>query len=179
MPMNISGNTAPTGLWYGEYKAMRAKEDEDYLCLRSAIENWQEQMLSGGTALTDEEKEKIREMIKAWLEENPLETEEDKAAFTAFVKQLYKMFGARHDLMYFIEETMIAKRMDANPSESKESFLNFTSLVKSALDKVNTHLRNITTNNRTFVNFGGNEIDPVPTRLFPLQMQLKAEHYEE
>lgn len=45
----------------------KRQTDEDPLCFSRAIETWREQMLSGGTALTEEEKEKIREMIVQWL----------------------------------------------------------------------------------------------------------------
>ena len=176
MSINVGAHTTPSGMWYVDWKAMqkdKAEDGEIGLCFKTAIENWELQMLTGGTALTEEEKEQIREIIAQWLDENPLKTDEDKAKFTAFVKLLYEKFGARHDLMYFIGETTISLWLEENPVETerdKIAFVNFIRLVEGALHDAKAALSDIV--NRPFINFGGVEADPVPSRLFPLQFAL-------
>ena len=182
---NVESSSPAAGMWYAEWKAMNAKEEDDAFCLRNAIENWSEQKLTGGRALTDEEKEKIRELIANWLEENSLETEEDKRAFSAFVKKVYLKFGAKHDLMDFIEETMIAKWLEANQFEvpletrsQRDAFAAFTRILSIAMEMAKTSIRDLAVGNGTLINFDGQEMDPVPSRLYPLQMRLQVEETE-
>ena len=134
---------------YLAWRERRAKE-EDELCLKQAIEDFKIKTLSGGTALTDEEKEKIREIISQWLEQNPLETEDDKAAFKAFLKQLYIEFGAKD----FLLDVVLAKLGDK---------LDTSDSLKLMADI------------RANLIFGGTGADPVPTRLLPLKFQLQNE----
>lgn len=171
MPVNIG--TKPAGMWYNEWKALKSKEKEDPFCLSRAMDNWETKMLSGAAALTEEEKEQIREAVARWLEENPLKTDEDKQAFTAFVKQLYMSFGARHDLMYFIGDVAVSHWIENNPLETEQDkvdFSNFVSLVEGSLEKVSEAMRDY--RNRPLLNFDSKEADPIPSRLFPLQFEL-------
>ncbi|MCL2015501.1 MAG: hypothetical protein FWG68_04560 [Defluviitaleaceae bacterium] len=106
--MNI-GNTSPKKLWYMEWQvAQSLKEDDKILNFSKAVDEWKNQILSRGTALTEEEKEQIRALIARWLEENPLETDEDKAKFRAFVQEVYEKFGAKHDTAYLLGETIMS-----------------------------------------------------------------------
>lgn len=137
---------------FNGYFAWRQKrdEEEEEFCFRQAIDDFKVKTLTGGTALTDEEKEKIRELISRWLEENPLETEEDKAAFKAFLKQLYMEFGAKD----FLLDVLPAKLGDKMEPSAMLDFM----------DNVRAHLK-----------FGETESGPIPTRLLPLQFQLQSE----
>jgi len=172
--MTVGSNSGNNFNGYLDWKRRKAEEADDAIDLKQAMETWKEQMLSGGTALTEEEKEQIKALIANWLEENPLETEEDMAAFSAFVKYLYTTFGAKHDLMDFIAEVVIGSWLEENPTETgknKDAFLEFINRIKAVLDKAD---RNAIIGNGTFINFDGNKADPVPSRLFPLQYQLQV-----
>ena len=156
--MPVTFKPSPGGIFNGylEGRKRQAKEDEnrDPLCLRQAMEDYKIRILSGNRALTEEEKELIREKIAAWLEENCIETEEGQKAFKLFVKDIYRLFGARHDLEYFLEQTMFS----ATGIKLDLSFL-----------------RREIIGNGTLINFDGVEADRVPSRMFPLQYQLHNE----
>jgi len=69
-------------------------EKKDPLCLKVAIKAYKDKMLTG---LTDEDKEEIKKRIQAYLQEHTVETEEEMAAFLAFVKALYAEVGYPED----------------------------------------------------------------------------------
>ena len=69
-------------------------EKKDPLCLKVAIKAYKDKMLTG---LTDEDKEEIKKRIQAYLQEHTVETEEEMAAFLAFVKSLYAEVGYPED----------------------------------------------------------------------------------
>ncbi|MCL1987038.1 MAG: hypothetical protein FWG64_03580 [Firmicutes bacterium] len=159
--MNINTNNNRQ-LWYNEWKqAQNGNEEDNIANFGKAVDEWKNQVLSRGTALTEEEKEQIKEIIARWLEENPLETDEDRQKFRAFVQEVYTMFGAKHDTAYILEDTILSIFDErTNLSQfARETLLN-------VLDTLNPSRANRTetSENVEFV---------APSRIYPVQINLK------
>ena len=159
---------------YNDYKAKRAKEEEDPLCFATAVDRWGEHMLTGELPFTDEEKEMIREAIANWLKENSLESDEEKMAFRMFVKELYRAFGSRSDFFDFIASEIKSQWLEENPIVTPECelrFAKFTRRVDSVLGELEALSLRSANNGRPLINFAGEEADITPTRIYPLQQQ--------
>ena len=169
---------------YLAWKARRQEEEDEndgLLNFRRAMDDFKINTLSGGSALTEEEKEIIREKIAAWLYENTPVSQENiadfKAAFKAFVKELYAMFGARHDLLDFVGDTMVSKYTNDNPIETERGKINFqlfSTAVTSVLNDI-IRLRAVSMPDRPNISFADGKADPVPSRLLPVQIKLSDE----
>jgi hypothetical protein len=83
-----------TGNLYN-YKMKNTSNEDNPLSLKAAIKAYYDEKLTG---LTDEEKAKIEEECKAYLEANPIENESDVEAFNRFVESLFRKYGFKGDV---------------------------------------------------------------------------------
>ncbi|MCL2702496.1 MAG: hypothetical protein FWE91_02665 [Defluviitaleaceae bacterium] len=107
------------------------KEDYNPLCMKTAIKGWKDKLITG---LNDEDKKKIDDEIKAYLDAKPIETQSDIDAFHAFVKSLIKKFGFKGNVDDFLASiagrTAVSINNDNNRAERTDlsEFRNLSAL---------------------------------------------------
>lgn len=112
--MYVSNNEV---LGYGNYDSNSnygKNNDSINTKLKEAIKAYRDEYLTG---LTDEEREEIEKLAKAYLEKHPIRTEGDRAAFDDYIKSLLKQFGYKGDVLECsasIIEGIQCKREDLN-----------------------------------------------------------------
>lgn len=71
------------------------KNSEEPMSLKDAIKAYRDEKLTG---LTDEEIEEIEKEARLYLQQFPIKTDADRAAFNTFIKSLLKKFGFKGDI---------------------------------------------------------------------------------
>lgn len=71
------------------------KNSEEPMSLKDAIKAYRDEKLTG---LTDEEIEEIEKEARLYLQQFPIKTDADRAAFNTFIKSLLKKFGYKGDI---------------------------------------------------------------------------------
>lgn len=98
--MKVSDNaTTEYGQIPGRYEVIPQKDAGNILT--RAIKDYQDEYLTG---LTEEERDKINEEVKAYLEEHEIKTEQDRNKLNSFIKSLLKKYGFKGDYGDFIAE---------------------------------------------------------------------------
>ncbi|HHX59979.1 MAG TPA: hypothetical protein GX707_04450 [Epulopiscium sp.] len=127
--MKISDNTnVRYGQIPGRYEVIPQKDTGNILT--KAIKDYKDEYLTG---LTDEERAKIDEEIKAYLEQHELKTEQDRNKLNSFIKRLLKKYGFKGDYEDFIGEI---DEDEATPLKSDTAFAYEKSICSGVASKV-------------------------------------------
>lgn len=97
MSLELSGLSTNYGAVPSKQKAFPTQPSgtsaDDALSLEKAVKAYRNEYLTGQKELTDEQKDEIKCRIEKYLEKYKLDTKEDKDAFNAYVKSVFKSMG--------------------------------------------------------------------------------------